>query len=80
VHYVQKVQRISNDKQIHHETGYWIWEQSTQKLTHCLVIPRGMSVLAAGAFTDNSAITFDVKACIDKQNWQLIQPTFRTHV
>lgn len=80
VHYVQKVQRISNGEQIHHETGYWIWEQSTKKVTHCLVIPRGMSVLAAGVFVENSAInstiTFDVKACTDEVNWQLIQSPF----
>lgn len=35
-----------------------------------------MSVLATGAFAENSAITFAVKASIDKANWQLIQSPF----
>jgi len=76
VHYTQKVHRIGDDKQIHHETGYWMWEQATNKIMHSLVIPRGMCVLADGGFSKDAEITFAVKANVDKENWQLIQSPF----
>ncbi|WP_019615559.1 heme-binding beta-barrel domain-containing protein [Psychromonas ossibalaenae] len=76
VHYMQKVQRISNDKVIHQETGYWMWEQDSNRVMHSLTIPRGMAVLAGGSFKEQENITFDVQASIDSKDWQLIQSPF----
>lgn len=78
VHYMQKVQRIGDDKIIHQETGYWMWEQATDTVMHSLTIPRGMCVLAGGTFTKNAnaELSFAVQASIDQQDWQLIQSPF----
>ncbi|WP_028866016.1 heme-binding beta-barrel domain-containing protein [Psychromonas aquimarina] len=76
VHYMQKVQRISNDKVIHQETGYWMWEQDSNQVMHSLTIPRGMAVLAGGSFKEAENITFDVQASIDSKDWQLVQSPF----
>lgn len=77
VHYLLMVKRISDDKIIHQETGYWMWEQDTNSVMHSLVIPRGVSVLAGGSFAaDQDKIIFNVQAAVDDQNWQLIQSPF----
>ena len=77
VHYVQKVRRITNDKVLHQETGYWMWEQGTDKVMHSLTIPRGICVLAGGDFTqEREKIIFNVKAEVGNQQWPIIQTTF----
>ena len=78
VHYTLKVIRIDGGKVIHQETGYWLWEQETNKVIHSLTIPRGMSVLAGGTYenkADNS-IEFNVEATIGESDWQIIQSPF----
>ncbi|MET1256472.1 heme-binding beta-barrel domain-containing protein [Aliikangiella maris] len=50
VHYHQKVFRKRDDKMIHNQTGYWIWDKATQSVIHNFVIPRGMGVLAHGNY------------------------------
>jgi len=77
VFYSQEVRRNSNDKLIHHETGYWLWEQGSDTVMHSLTIPRGMCVLASGKFellSDEAILT--VSATIDEQDWQIIQSPF----
>jgi len=78
VHYQLKVIRISDDKVIHQETGYWLWEQDSNQIMHSLTIPRGMNVLAGGKFEDHAdnGIVFNVSATIDKSDWQIIQSPF----
>ena len=39
VFYTQEVRRITNANMIHHETGYWLWEQGTDTVVHSLTIP-----------------------------------------
>ena len=77
VHYVQKVRRITNDKVLHQETGYWIWEHGTNNVIHSLTIPRGICVLAGGDFTQKDGKTiFNVKAEVENKQWPIIQTTF----
>lgn len=81
VHYVLKVQRISTDKRIHQQTGYWMWNQSTNNVMHSLLIPRGSGLLAGGHVVDkkdssDSDIIFNVSANIDDKDWQIIQSPF----
>ncbi|MFT6986762.1 MAG: hypothetical protein ACJAT7_002606 [Psychromonas sp.] len=75
-HYLQKVQRIGDNTIIHQESGYWMWDQATNRVMHSLTIPRGRCVLAGGTFSETEEITFDVQASIDQQDWQLIQSPF----
>ncbi|PKF63635.1 hypothetical protein CW745_01975 [Psychromonas sp. psych-6C06] len=75
--YSQEVRRNSSGKLIHHETGYWLWEQGSDTVMHSLTIPRGMCVLAAGGFEKTaSSATLNVEASIDEQDWQIIQSPF----
>lgn len=77
VHYVQKVKRITNDKVIHQETGYWIWEQGTDNVIHSLTIPRGICVLAGGKVIEKSGeTTFNVEAEVGNEKWPISQTTF----
>jgi hypothetical protein len=77
VFYSQEVRRNTNDKMIHHETGYWLWEQGTDTVVHSLTIPRGMCVLASGLFeTTNKEVVLNVSAAITEQDWQIIQSPF----
>ena len=77
VFYTQEVRRNSTDKMIHHETGYWLWEQGSDTVMHSLTIPRGMCVLASGAFEQEQGETrLTVDATIDEQDWQILQSPF----
>ena len=77
VHYVQKVRRITNDKVLHQETGYWMWEQGTDNVIHSLTIPRGICVLAGGKVIEESKQTlFNVEAEVGNEQWPIIQSTF----
>ena len=78
VHYTLKVIRIDGGKVIHQETGYWLWEQQTNKVIHSLTIPRGMSVLAGGTYEDKADgnVEFNVEATIGESDWQIIQSPF----
>ncbi len=79
VHYRQIVQRKSNDKVFHDETGYWMWDAKAKIIMHSLTIPRGVSVLAGGNHngekTANDDYLLEVSAGINK-HWQIIQSPF----
>ncbi|MEL0658750.1 heme-binding beta-barrel domain-containing protein [Psychromonas arctica] len=79
VHYTQKVQRISNDKVIHQQTGYWLWEQGTDNVIHSLTIPRGLCVLAGGKVITKNSTVFNVDASFDNENWPITQSAFLKH-
>lgn len=76
VFYTQEVRRNSNDKMIHHETGYWLWEQGSETVMHSLTIPRGMCVLASGTFEQSEQAILNVRADLDEDNWQILQSPF----
>lgn len=77
VHYTQKVKRISNNKIIHQETGYWMWQQGTDKVMHSLTIPRGICVLAGGTSSQQENTTiFSVAASLDNEQCPIIQSCF----
>lgn len=79
VHYRQIVQRKSNDKVFHDETGYWLWDADAEIIMLSLTIPRGVSVLAGGNHhgkrTTDSDFILEVSAGQNK-NWQIIQSPF----
>lgn len=80
LHYRQVVKRKSNGKVFHDETGYWMWDAAEGTVMHNLTIPRGVSVLAGGAYSGKTSsdgrIVLDVSAAIDDENWQIIQSPF----
>ena len=80
VHYRQVVQRKSNDKVFHDETGYWMWDAATETIMHSLTIPRAVSVLAGGrhngARSNDGSFILEVAAGQDDKDWQIIQSPF----
>ncbi len=80
LHYRQIVQRKSNDKVFHHQTGYWMWDAKTETVMHSLTIPRAVSVLASGACPDQtgaeSKVTLTVRADINDPAWTVLQSPF----
>jgi len=80
VHYRQIVQRKSNDKVFHDETGYWMWDAKAGIVMHSLTIPRAVCVLAGGNYngeknSDGSTV-LEVSASLDDKDWQIIQSPF----
>lgn len=80
IHYRQIVQRKSNDKVFHDETGYWMWDAAAKIIMHSLTIPRAVCVLAGGRHngkrTADGNFLLEVSARINDENWQIIQSPF----
>jgi hypothetical protein len=80
LHYKQVVQRKSDDKVFHHETGYWMWDARSETITHSLTIPRAVCVLAGGKHTgatnDDGSVTLEVAASVDDAQWGIVQSPF----
>lgn len=80
LHYRQVVQRKSNDEVFHHETGYWMWDESTGVLMHSLAIPRGVTILAGGHHggepESDGSILLEVHAAEDDPDWHISQSPF----
>ena len=80
LHYRQVVQRKSNDKVFHHETGYWMWDESSGMLMHSLAIPRGVTILAGGKHNGepepDGSILLEVQASIEDPDWNISQSPF----
>ncbi len=79
VHYHQLVNRISDDKKIHDQTGYWIWDAEAELVMHSFTIPRGVTVLAGGRYeqpSDLAGSVLTVSASLDSSNWTITQSPF----
>jgi hypothetical protein len=72
--YHQVVTRIRDQKPIHNQTGYWMWDKENNLVMHSFTIPRGVCVLAGGEVsTDN---TLEVQAAMGDKEWEIIQSPF----
>ncbi|HEY5039840.1 MAG TPA: heme-binding beta-barrel domain-containing protein [bacterium] len=40
--------RIGEPDQFHEEVGYWLWDAKEKQLIKCIVIPRGVTIIAGG--------------------------------
>ncbi len=80
VHYRQQVYRKSNDRVIHDQTGYWIWNASDKIVMHSFTIPRGVGVLAGGICDDQMAsrgeLTLRIDASVADGDWSISQSPF----
>ncbi|WP_426415680.1 heme-binding beta-barrel domain-containing protein [Aestuariirhabdus sp. LZHN29] len=72
--YHLQVNRKGDDKAIHNETGYWMWESATGLVMLSFCIPRGLSVLAGGALNEEGS--FEVRAAQDDPQWGIVQSPF----
>ena len=79
VRYQQRVWRDTDDKAIHHQLGYWLWDKENDLVMNSFTIPRGVCVLAGGrAQTQPSTEkqVFEVKAKADDEQWGILQSSF----
>ena len=80
IHYYLVVHRIADGKQIHHQTGYWIWDAQAQQVIHEFTIPRAVAVIAGGVYrgeTDaDGNILIELAAGLGAADWQIIQSPF----
>ena len=80
VRYHLEVMHKISDEKIHDETGYWIWDASTNTVINSLIIPRAVCVLAGGKFDgkikQSGTISLEVAASIDHPDWNIIQSPF----
>lgn len=77
--YQQTVSRKSNNKVFHDQCGYWMWDKAAGTISHSLLIPRAVGVIAGGvAKTEagSSAVTFEVKAGLHNPDWSIVQQPF----
>lgn len=80
IHYHLAVHRIPDGKQIHNQTGYWIWDAEAQMVMHEFTIPRAVAVIAGGAWRgetdDDGNIVIEVAAESGSPEWPIIQSPF----
>ena len=79
LHYHQQVWRSTDDKAIHNETGYWMWDKQTDVVMHSLAIPRGLCLLAGGKVlgtVSDTATHLQVAASVGDTQWGIIQAPF----
>ena len=79
VRYHQIVREKADDAVSHSETGYWIWDESENTIMNSFSIPRGLSVLAGGEFSeskDSNELIFSVRADRDNPDWGIVQSPF----
>ena len=80
VHYRQVVQRQSNNKVFHDQSGYWMWDAATNTVMHSFTIPRGVCVLAGGIYEGEKdgagRIVLNVSAKLEDSEWKIIQSPF----
>ena len=79
VRYQQRVWRDSDDKAIHHQLGYWLWDKKSGQVMNSFTIPRGVCVLAGGsaeASASSKKMVLDVKAKADDGEWGILQSPF----
>lgn len=46
--------RIGEDSPFHTEVGYWLWDVATKDVIACVIVPRGMSLIAGGKASANA--------------------------
>lgn len=78
VRYQQRVWRDTDDKAIHHQLGYWLWDKNNGQVMNSFTIPRGVCVLAGGSVETPSPkeAVFKVKAKADDEQWGILQSPF----
>ena len=80
LHYHQRVYRISNGKEFHNQTGYWMWDAASGIVMHSLTIPRGLSLVAGGNHDGKTnadgATVIEVKARANDSEWGIVESPF----
>ena len=77
IRYRHVVRKKSTRNIFHDQIGHWLFEQNTGLIMHSLSIPRGVSILAGGACTnDNEGTHFKVAADTENNDFGILQSPF----
>ena len=80
VRYHQVVSHKATNEVFHDETGYWMWDPRAEIVMHSLVIPRGVCILAGGAYkapkSSTEKVEIEVVASLNDENWGITQSPF----
>jgi len=77
LHYHLVVNRKSDDKIIHNQTGYWMWDKEHNEVIQSIAIPRAVCLLAAGtAITNETGVVIDVATDQNSDSWGIVQSPF----
>jgi len=78
VQYHQLIHRVNDNRQIHDQCGYWIWDEAAKTIIHSFSLPRGLTVIAGGtlAINENKCHTFSVESDATEGEWRIQQSPF----
>jgi hypothetical protein len=78
VRYHQTVHEKETDEMSHSETGFWIWDNNSDTIMCAFSIPRGISLLCGGTYSNlgEGEFSFQVSAQTDDPNWGIVQSPF----
>lgn len=78
IHYNLVVNRKSDHKVLHSQTGYWMWDEEKDEVIQSIAIPRAVCVLSSGnAKTEaNGEITITVQTDENSETGGIIQTSF----
>ena len=78
LHYHLVVNRKSDDKVIHNQTGYWMWDKEKNEIIQSIAIPRAVCLLAAGTATteENGKVIINVATDEKCDSWVIVQAPF----
>ena len=77
IKYHHVVRKNENGLIFHDQIGHWIYEPGTNKIMHSLSIPRGVTVLAGGTYSEeNEEGVFEVEALSGSETFGILQSPF----
>jgi len=59
--YITVARRIGETDLFHEEVGYWLWGPGERQVLHCLIVPRGVALIA-GDTAEPTATSFTLLA------------------
>ena len=77
--YQRTVERVSNGRIFHNESGFFMWDEERELVMQALAIPRGVCLLAGGGYTSKEgSVVIDLHAALGDSQWGITQSPFMT--
>lgn len=79
LHYRQTVYRLRDNKQIHDQTGYLMWDAATDHIMYSFTLARGLNGLAGGLATTTRTESEITVTAGRSEDWPIQQSPFMTN-
>ncbi len=73
--YATQAWRLGEADPFHDEVGYWIWDAKAKQVMKCILIPRGVSIIAGGS-VDPDAGSFKLAAELGSKTFGICSNPF----